>query len=114
MRLALLAASAWIAAAGFAAADTIESLYGNTLQVTYPGGNVERFHVDAGGGFTLVLATGQSVSAQWERQGDQFCVVAEGAPPGCSDFPMDKSVGDSWEQTRADGAVVRYEIVEGR
>lgn len=113
MRAMMCAAALLALGGGAAGADTIDNLDGNTLVVTYPSGNVERFHVDADGGFAMTFASGQQMQARWTREGDQFCVLAEGAPPGCSTFPADKSVGDSWTQETPNGAV-RYEIVAGR
>lgn len=110
---AAFAALACLAATPSAAADTIESLYGNTLEVRYPSGGVERFYVDADGGFAMVMTSGQRVEARWTQQDGQFCVLVEQSPPGCSAFPADKSVGDSWEQ-QSDTGVVHYAIIEGR
>lgn len=108
--IAALAAFACIAAP--ASADTLESLFGNTLTVSYPSGNIERFYFDADGGFTMVMQ-GAEIPARWAREGEAVCILMQGAPPQCSEFPAGKAVGDSWEAEGPNGAV-RYEISAGR
>lgn len=110
-----LAAVAALAAAPLASADTLENLHGNTLQVSYPSGQIERFYIDADGTFSMSI-NGEMLAGTlpWTREGDQFCVVVEGQEPQCSDFPADKAVGDAWEVERPDGTVAQYEIVAGR
>ncbi len=112
--LAAFIGCTWFAAAP-AAADTIENLFGNTLLVTYPSGTVERFFIDADGTFTMEMY-GERIDQpiRWTRDGDQFCVVLEGRDPDCSDFPADKTIGDTWEVARPDGQIALYEIVAGR
>jgi hypothetical protein len=114
MRLAIMAASAAVLAAGPAAADTIDELFGNTLVVSYPGGNQERFYFDADGGFRMLVHDDVEISANWTREGDNICITMEDAESQCSAFPADKVVGDSWEKFDEDGETIRYEIVAGR
>ena len=94
-------------------ADTLENLFGNTLVVTYPSGNQERFYYDADGGFRMQMQAGE-IEAHWTRDGESVCIAMEGVPPQCAPMPEGKAAGDAWEQPSPNGGVVRYEILEGR
>jgi hypothetical protein len=114
MRGAIAAAAVLTAAAGTAAADTIDNLFGNTLLVSYPSGNQERFYFDADGAFRMIVHDDVEISAAWTRDGDNICITMEDLEPQCSAFPADKAPGESWEKAGENGETVRYQIVEGR
>ncbi|MEZ6023967.1 MAG: hypothetical protein R3C16_11260 [Hyphomonadaceae bacterium] len=109
---ALIVAGAMLApAASFA--GTVENGYGNTFVVTSASGVSLRYHFNEDGTFAVTAPDGQTASGTYTVSGDQLCMTQNGQE-GCVAVQADKNVGDSWEQTGADGSPITVTLEAGR
>lgn len=98
-----------------ALADTMQNTYGNTVVVTYPSGAEAQYHFNADGSFTGVAPGGSQMAGRYTAEGDQLCLIPpSGQAPQCTTIALDKSVGDTWQQTAADGSTINVELRAGR
>jgi len=96
-------------------ADTMENSYGNTIVVTYPNGAQATYQFNADGTFTGTAPGGSQMAGTFTVEGDQLCLTApNGQPPQCVTVAADKNVGDTWQQTAADGSAISVELRAGR
>jgi len=103
-----------LALAGVAAADPMESYYGNSVRITYPNGQTAVLHIKQGGSYDLMLPDGTRAAGMWSVEGDQFCttrVTPSPQPKQCRPA-MARNVGDKWDEDSPNGKVA-YEMVAG-
>jgi hypothetical protein len=113
-RAALLSAFA-LAAAGPAAADTLDVLKQNTLTLTDAGGGVTTVLLADEGKMEQADAAGSWAAGFWSSGQRGLCWTARGKSELCIPLAADKTVGDSWEISGPTGRVVwTARIVEGR
>ena len=112
----MAAASALFAAQGASAGD-MTGLFGNTIECTYPNGNVTKVWVKDGGQYT-VLRDGNTVNGTWVDNGDQACYTeTDPAPPAgtkpvcASSAPM--KIGATWSITDPSGATSQCVLKQG-
>jgi hypothetical protein len=103
-----------ISAPAMSHADTMANANNNTIVVTYPNGAVARYHFNADNTFGLHAPDGSHVHGTYEVAGDQLCLTPNGGERACVAYVADKSVGDSWTQTAADGATINVTMQAGR
>lgn len=100
---------------GAAFADTMENTYGNTIVVTYANGGQALFFFNADGTFTGTAPGGSQMAGTYTVQGDQLCLISpNGQAPQCTALQAEKNVGDTWQQTAADGSQISVELRAGR
>lgn len=98
-----------------AAADTLDTLYKNTLTLTDTQGRTTTVLVSEGGQLEQVNAAGMWAAGFWTHEGGRFCWTARGKSQVCVALAPDKGVGDSWEITGPTGKVAwTAEVVPGR
>lgn len=98
-----------------ALADTMQNAYGNTIVVTYGNGAQATYHFNADGTFSGVAPGGSQMAGTFTVEGDQLCLtLPNGQPPQCVTVAADKNVGDTWQQTAADGSAISVELRAGR
>jgi hypothetical protein len=103
-----------VLSAGAAFADTMDSSYGNTIQVTTGSGAVVRYFFEPDGSFTAVTQDNQQMAGRWELADGQICLLAPSGQRNCAEFVPGKNVGDTWEQTGTDGSTISVSLVAGR
>lgn len=100
---------------GAAFADTMENTYANTIVVTYPSGAETRYFFNQDGTFTGVAPGGSTMAGRWTVSGDQLCLIPPGGQqPTCTTIETGKGVGDTWQQSGADGAAITVTLQAGR
>ncbi|MEZ5961008.1 MAG: hypothetical protein R3C30_11370 [Hyphomonadaceae bacterium] len=98
-----------------AMADTMENSYGNTIVVTYANGSEALFFFNADGTFTGTAPGGSQMAGNFTVEGDQLCLISpDGQAPQCTSVTAGKNVGDTWQQTAADGSAISVELRAGR
>lgn len=98
-----------------ALADTMQNAYGNTIVVTYGNGAQAIYHFNADGTFSGTAPGGSQMAGTFTIEGDQLCLAPpNGQPPQCTTVAADKNVGDTWQQTAADGSAISVELRAGR
>lgn len=100
--------------AGAAFADTIENGYGNTFVVTLGNGQSARYHFDADGTFHATGPDGSAQTGRYEQANGQLCFLGEGDARQCAPLVSGKNVGDTWQQTDANGNPITVTIEAGR
>lgn len=112
---ATFAAVVMISGAAFAASDTMEATFGNTVTVADASGNtLASYYMNADGTFSLTGADGTSANGTWRETDTDVCLTVEGTEEACSPLSAGHGVGDSWEATGADGASITLSITAGR
>ncbi|MCE9650260.1 MAG: hypothetical protein K8R18_11625 [Parvibaculum sp.] len=114
MKTLWLGIAAAILVAMPAAADTVDSTYGNTLVATNAKGETAHWFIDADNTFKIVGADGKEVAGTWKIAGDKFCITPAGSPENCFTYVTGKNVGDSWDVRDGAGEAVKVSIVSGR
>lgn len=117
--LAGVAIAVFSTSLAFAAAeDPMQSRYDNTVTITNAKGEVTKLHYNKDGTLAVTQADGTKGTGKWKLSGDKLCVTPDAGPTAgkeqCSPFTAGKKVGDSWDQTLADGSKVKVAIVAGR
>lgn len=116
--LAGVAIAAFTATLAFAADDPMASRYGNTVVVKGADGKDTKLHYNQDGTMTVIQPDGAKGTGKWSMKGDKLCVTPDAGPTAgkeqCNPFTAGKKVGDSWDQTLADGSKVKISIVAGR
>jgi hypothetical protein len=101
-----------------AAEDPMATRYDNTVTITNAKGEVTKIHYNKDGTLAVTQPDGTKGTGKWAMKGDKLCVTPDAGPMAgkeqCSAFQAGKKVGDSWEQTLADGSKVKVAIVAGR
>lgn len=113
--LGLGAMVAALTLAGAAAADPMQSFYGNSVKITYPNGQGATLMVEEGGAYRLKLPDGTLAGGVWAIEGDQFCTTRTTpapAPKQCRPAAA-RAVGDKWDEDTPNGKV-SYEMVAGQ
>ncbi|MGE0740965.1 MAG: hypothetical protein AB7O98_06445 [Hyphomonadaceae bacterium] len=101
-------------AAGAAFADTIENGYGNTFVVTLGDGTSARYHFNADGTFAATGPDGSTMNGRYEVANGQLCFLGEGDARQCTELVAGKNVGDTWQQTDANGNQITVSLEAGR
>lgn len=101
-------------ASGVAFADTMQNTYGNTIVVTSSAGAETRYHFNEDGTFTGVAPGGSTMAGRWTVDGETLCLIAPSGQQQCTTVAADKNVGDTWEQTGADGSAITVTLQAGR
>lgn len=118
MRLFIAACFATVltAFAGAALAqDAMDATYGNTVTVANSEGTLlASYFFEADGTFTLTTADGASAPGTWETNDAGELCMTMGDSTGCNPLDGSRTVGDSWEDTDADGNTLTITIVAGR
>jgi hypothetical protein len=112
-RLIVSALVACAAMSGAASAETIESWFGNTLTVTDANG-ASRFHFNEDGSYTMIPASGASVSGAWAVQGAQICLTPVGQAQACYPLEAGHAVGDAWTVATGEGQSATVALSAGR
>lgn len=116
--LMAVAAVAFSASLAMAADDPMASRYGNTVTVTNAKGEVTKLMYNKDGTMSVVQADGTKGTGKWAMKDGKLCITADGGPMAgkeqCAPFTAGKKVGDTWEQTVADGSKVKVAIVAGQ
>ncbi len=115
MKKKLIACVLPVFALGFSAPsmanDTFDAMIGNTIHVMAVDGTVSDWMFREDG--TVVVSDGQS--GTWTMNGDTVCTAIVGVEGDlCTDVPVGKGVGDTWEQTDADGAAITVTLKAGQ
>jgi hypothetical protein len=114
-RFAALVAFAALLSAGAAfAQSTMQNTFGNTIVVTYASGAEARYFFNEDGTFTGVAPGGSQMAGRWRADGEQLCLIPPSGQEACTTVAADKNVGDSWEQTGADGSPITVTLQAGR
>ncbi|SUS03312.1 conserved exported hypothetical protein [uncultured Defluviicoccus sp.] len=116
MKRMLVALGAALAITLPAAADTLDSLYKNTLTLTDTRGGVYTLLISEGGKMEQTNSVGTWAAGVWYKDATKgFCWTARGAATLCIPMPADKDVGDTWEIRSPVGQLSWVAaIVEGR
>jgi YD repeat-containing protein len=116
--LAGVAVAVFSATLALASDDPMASRYDNTVTVTNAKGEVTKIHYNKDGTLTVTQPDGTKGTGKWAMKDGKLCVTADAGPNAgkeqCNPFTAGKKVGDSWEQTLADGSKVKVAIVAGR
>jgi hypothetical protein len=117
--LAGLAVAVFSTSLAFAAAeDPMASRYDNTVTVTNAKGEVTKIHYNKDGTLAVVNPDGTKSTGKWVMKADKLCITPDAGPMAgkeqCSTFAAGKKVGDTWDQTLADGSKAKVAIVAGR
>ena len=109
-------------AAGAAAADPVEGLYGNTATSTSPDGKTIDYYFNKDGTFSVKFPSGHGASGTyvWKDATTACFTITDPAPkPGqdgtnCRPFPQTHHVGDVWQEKDSDGVTWTNRVVAGR
>jgi hypothetical protein len=116
--LAGIALATFSASLAFAADDPMASRYDNTVVLKMADGKETKLHYNKDGTLGVTQPDGTKGTGKWKLNGDKLCVTPDAGPTAgkeqCSAFTAGKKVGDSWEQTLADGSKAQVSIVAGR
>jgi hypothetical protein len=113
-KLAILGVLGFVLSTAPAFAETMDEMFGNTVVVTQPNGDVDRYYFEADGTFVERSHNGHDYSGHWVRRDGEVCLTAPGHDgEDCTDIPTDKKVGDSWMLQDAGGSIT-IAIVHGR
>lgn len=115
MRKIAFGIAAAFAMAGAVQAAPMDTAYGNTVVVTYPGGVVSKLYVEADGTYTATSPMG-AVKGTWAIADGQTCFTQTepaGVPASCGPT-VDKQIGDTWDGVGVGGAPVTLTLVAGR
>jgi opacity protein-like surface antigen len=117
--LAGIAVAVFSTSLAFAAAeDPMASRYDNTVTITNAKNEVTKLHYNKDGTVAVTNPDGTKGTGKWAMKADKLCVTPDAGPMAgkeqCSAFTAGKKVGDSWDQTLADGSKVKVAIVAGR
>jgi hypothetical protein len=97
------------------AQDAMQNTYGNTVVVTYANGAEARYFFNQDGTFTGVAPGGSTMAGRWAIQEEQLCLMPpSGQAPTCTPLAGEKNVGDTWQQTGADGSQITVTLQAGR
>ncbi|MES1197200.1 MAG: hypothetical protein ABUL55_01120 [Pseudomonadota bacterium] len=110
--LAMLTVLSFVLSTAPAFAETMDSMYGNTVTVTQPGGIVDRYYFEADGTFTERSHDGATYTGHWVRRAGDVCLTVD-QREDCAPVPTDKAVGDSWMMETGGGSIA-VAIVAGR
>jgi len=112
---ATFAAVMMVGGAAFAASDTMEATFGNTVTVADAAGNaLASYFMNADGTFSLTGADGTSAGGTWRETDTDICLTVTGAEESCSPLTTGQGVGDTWTATGADGETITLAITAGR
>lgn len=118
MRLFIAAcfATALTVFAGAALAqDAMDVTYGNTVTVSDAEGTLlASYFFESDGTFAMTTAAGDSAAGTWATNDAGELCMTMGEDTGCNPLDGNRSVGDSWEDTDADGNTLTIAIVAGR
>jgi hypothetical protein len=127
-KIALLGFSALLAVgfAGAAAADTMDSTFGNTVIVTNGKGEKTKLWFKADGSYTGEAANGQKFSGKWAIKDGKYCgtpdapmqASSSGTPApapveACGEYVTGKNVGDTWTQKDSQDQPITVTIQSG-
>lgn len=115
MKRLFLAAAIALGLAAPAAADTLDVLFKNTLQLVDAQGGVTTVQFSEEGKFEQTNARGVWAAGFWEKEEGRLCMTARGEAKLCMPLEADKTVGDSWEIRGPTGRLAwTATIAEGR
>jgi hypothetical protein len=104
---------------GVANAGPMDSLFGNTVVLTYDGQPPVKVFVDADGGYSVQSPDGNSSSGTWEVKGGKVCYTQTSPAPPADAKPVclanqAHAVGETWTGVGVGGANFTAVIEEGR
>jgi hypothetical protein len=121
MKRILLGVAALALSAGAAFADPYAGYYGNTVNVTGPGGTTDKAYVNPDKTWERKNADGTSMKGTYAvaADGKSACFTQVTPPPAPEQkpacFPTDnRKAGDTWETKDEKGAVTKWSISAGR
>lgn len=115
LRIFIVAATFWLGAGPGMAQDSMSTIYGNTLSVTYPDGATVLLFVNGDQTYSGKLPDGSEISGVWELTGTELCFTRQlptPEAPACDEFD-NKQVDDTWQGTGLNDLPVTLTLLEG-
>jgi hypothetical protein len=115
--IAILSIAAAAAAPAWATPGGLDATFGNTLEVTYPDGQLARLWLDRDGSYRGANRQGRPSSGHWTIRADKLCMKQKRPLPVpfsyCTPI-VAGGVGASWLGRAVGGETVRIRLVAGR